>query len=115
MTEKNIIEIKEETSANIPNQRIKKNLNIINTKFVVYFVLNTLFTLLFWYYLGCFCATFKNTQYHLLKDSSISFGLSMIYPFFINLLPGLIRIPSLRDVNKNKEFLYILSKFIQLI
>ena len=115
LTEKNIIEIKEETSANTPTQRIKKNLNIINTKFVVYFVLNILFTLLFWYYLGCFCATFKNTQYHLLKDSSISFGLSMIYPFFINLLPGLIRIPSLRDVNKNKEFLYILSKFIQLI
>ena len=37
----------------------------------------------------------------------------MIYPFGINLLPGLFRIPSLS--NKNKKSLYIFSKIVQLI
>ncbi len=60
-----------------------------------------------------FGAVYKNTQYHLLKDTLISFGLSMLYPFVIYLLPGLFRIPALADPNKNKEYLYKFSKILQ--
>ena len=55
-----------------------------------------------------FCAIYKNTQLHLIKDTLISFGLSFIYPFGINLLPGLFRIPSLSE-KKEIENIYILS------
>ncbi len=48
-----------------------------------------------------FCAVYANTQTHLLKDTFSSFGLSLVYPFGINLIPGLFRIYALRDPKKN--------------
>ena len=115
LTERNIIQIKKEVSLNSINEKTKKRIKIINLKFIVFFILNIIFSFLFWYYLGCFCAVYKNTQMHLLKSALISFSLSMVYPLPINLLPGIMRIPSLRDINKNKSSLYIISKFIQTI
>ena len=50
---------------------------------------------------------------HLIKDTLTSFGLSLVYPFFLNLLPGILRISSLKTTNK--EFMYKISKIIQLI
>ena len=53
-----------------------------------------------------FGAIYKNTQYYLLKDTLISFALSQLYPFAINLIPGFFRIPSLSDKKKQRSFLY---------
>ena len=110
ITEKNIIEIK-----NNKNE-IKKSLNIkkcLNIKIFLFFILNFLFLILFWYYISCFCAIYKNTQIHLIKDTLISFGLSLLYPVGLCLLPGILRIPSLRAFKQNEECTYKLSQFIQ--
>ncbi len=61
-----------------------------------------------------FGAIYKNTQYHLLKDTLISFGLSLVYPFAFYLLPGLFRIPSLSNSQNKKECLYNFSKILQM-
>ena len=52
---------------------------------------------------------YKNTQMILIDDTFISFGLSMLYPLGLNLLPGLFRITSLRIKGKDKECLYKIS------
>ena len=62
-----------------------------------------------------FGAVYKNTQYQLIKDTLISFGLSLVYPFGINLIPGIFRIPALSNIKKNKNSLYKFSKFLQII
>ena len=62
-----------------------------------------------------FCAIYKNTQIHLIKDTLISFGVSLLYPFIIYLLPGFFRIPALSNKNDKRECLYNMSKFIQMI
>ena len=62
-----------------------------------------------------FCAIYINTQLHLIKDILISYSSSLIYPFFIYLIPGLFRITSLSNKKNKKEYLYNLSKLIQLI
>ena len=69
----------------------------------------------FLYYVVCFCAIYKNTQIHLIKDTLVSFALSMLYPFISFLLPGILRIPSLRNKTNNRELLYKLSKFLQIL
>ena len=69
----------------------------------------------FWYFISCFCAVYKNTQTILIKDTLISFALSMSYPFGLNLLPGMFRIPALRATNKDKKCLYKVSGLIALI
>ena len=84
-------------------------------KIIFYFILTFVLLLFFWYYLSCFCAVYKNTQLHLMKDTLISYGLSMLYPFVIYLSPGIFRIPALRAQKGDKETIYKFSKILQLI
>ena len=103
-------------------KKMKKIINIRNTesklfrcltfKFIFFYIIGIIFLLVFWIYLATFCFVYKNTQYYVIKDVSISFGLSLIYPLFYNILPGIFRIPSLK--NKNRKYLYIISKILQL-
>ena len=60
-----------------------------------------------------FGVIYKNSQIHLLKDILMSFGLSLLFPFGIYLIPGIFRIPALSNVNKRKEYLYTFSKLLQ--
>ena len=70
--------------------------------------------IVFWYYVGCFCAVYKNTQIHLISDTLISFSTSLLYPFVLYLLPGIFRIKSLKNNEGNTETMYKISKIIQL-
>ena len=87
----------------------------IKIKFFSYFILSFIFLLFFWYYLSMFCAIYVNTQIHLIKDTLISFGLSLCYPFAIYLIPGIFRIPSLSNRKNKRNLLYGFSKILQLI
>ena len=89
--------------------------NILKIRFILFFIISFIFLLFFWYYISMFGAIYMNTQFHLLKDTLMSFSLSLIYPFIINLLPGIFRIPSLSDPKNKKIYLYNFSKIIQMI
>ena len=91
------------------SKSIKKCLKI---KFILFIIIGFILLLFFWYYLTCFCSVFANSQISLIKDTLISYTLSMIYPFGLNLLPGIFRIPSLRKGNRN--IIYMISKIISL-
>ena len=113
MSERDILKVK---NAKINREdNLKKIINILILKFILFYILDLLFLILFWYYLACFCAVYKNTQICLIKDTLISFSLSLLYPFGFNLLPGIFRIPSLNGNKRNRECLYKTSKIIQLI
>ena len=111
LTEKQIIQIK----ATKNSGSIKKLLLCVKIKLIIFFPLTFLFLVLFWYYLSCFGAVYKSTQIHLLKDTLASFGISLIIPFGIYLLPGLFRIPSLSKRKNKRECLYNFSKILQLL
>ena len=95
-----IIEFKQMKSSNNIDKKKTDLEKKLSVKFVLYFIASFVFLLFFWYYVSMFGAIFKNTQLHLLKDTLISFGSSLIYPFFIYLLPGLFRMPALSDEKK---------------
>ena len=113
MSEKSIIKLKKDSL--ITENKVKDLINCLKIKFFLFFVIEFSLLLFFWYYLSCFCAVYKNTQVHLIKDTLISFGLSLIYPLLLYLLPGVFRILSLRAKNQNRECLYKISKILQLI
>ena len=115
LIEKKIIEIKNSKDININSVKLNKIIKSLKIKFMMFFILVFLFLIAFWYYLSCFGAIYRNTQIHLLKDTIISFILSLIYPLGINLLPGLFRIRALKLRNKRGKCLYFISKVIQLI
>jgi hypothetical protein len=82
-------------------------------KIDIFFILSFLFLFIFWFYVTIFCTIYQNTQILLIKDTVISFGLSLIYPFGFYLMPGIFRILSLKDKAKNRECLYRISLLLQ--
>jgi len=113
LSEDDIINLKQEKE--MENISTKKNdvFRTLHIKFIIFFILSFLLLLLFWYYTTCFCAVYKNTQYHLLKDTLISFATSMGTPFAICFLPSIFRTIALKSKSKSHQFLYGLNKFIQ--
>ena len=115
LTEKQILVIKREKNYKEAEKKSKKIKSCLIMKLIIFFVISFLLMLFFWYFISCFCAVYKNTQVILIKDTLISFLLSMLYPFGLNLLPGMFRIPALRAINKDKKYLYQCSKLVALI
>ena len=113
LPEENIVEIKHNINTIGDKNTIIKLMKCLKIKFCCFFIASLIFLVIFWYYISCFCVVYKNTQLYLIKDTLISYVLSLLYPFGINLIPGLFRIPSLKDSNKKKESLYKFSKIIQ--
>jgi hypothetical protein len=115
LSEKNILAINQEkdfSNAIIKSNRIQKCLKI---KFSFFFIISFILLSFCWYFISCFCLVYINTQLILINDTIISFGLSMLYPFGLNLLPGIFRIPALRVKKRDKKCLYKLSNIIALI
>ncbi len=103
----------------ITENHCDKNINClrikIKIKVLLYFIISTIFLLFFWYYISMFCAIYANRQIHLIKDTILSYLLSLLEPFRVYLIPGLFRVPALSKQNKIRYFLYKFSKIIQLI
>ena len=93
------------------SQKFTRIQKIIKIKFILFFIISFIILGLYWYYVSCFCAVYKNTQIILLEDTLISFGLSLVYPLFIYLIPGVARIPALND----SKACYKISKILQLL
>ena len=112
--QKYILEIKNWKDNETLEKKVTDILKCLKIKLSLFFILTFLFKIIFWFFLGCFCVVYQNTQIHLIKDTLISFGLSFLYPFVIYLIPGIFRIPSLKK-KKKRECLYKFSTIIQSI
>ena len=118
LTDKSILKVKQQTTKELAINMKNQILKCINIKFFIFFVLNFILLVLFWFYLTCFNAIYENTQIYLIENTMISFGLSLIYPFVINIIPSILRMCSLEQGKKDKNTencLYTISKFIQVL
>ena len=115
LTEANILSIKEEKDNQKMLEKSKSIKKCLRIKFIIYFALSILFMLFFWYFISCFCAVYKNTQIVLIKDTLVSYALSMVYPFGLNLLPGLFRIPALKAEKGDRGYRYKLGQLVAFI
>jgi len=115
LSEKNIIELKQEKDETAFYEKSKNISHYLVKKFLIFFILSTFLLFFFWYFISCFCGVYVNTQIIFIKNTFTSFALSMVYPFGLNLLPGLFRIPALRDEQKNQKCLYKISGYVAMI
>ena len=112
LSQDNIVELKQEKGKNNLEEKFNRILKIIRIKIISFFVIAFIILLFFWYYITCFCGIYVNTQIHLIKDTFISLIASLIYPFVVNLIPGIFRIASLRMENHSGKYLYRFSSFL---
>ena len=115
LTDKDILEVKRQKNRDDALKMKKKKLKCMKIKFSIFFILIFILLVMFWYYLTCFNAIYKNTQVYLIENTFISFGFSLLYPFIINIFPTMIRICSIHSDNKDQDYFYKLSKIIQII
>ena len=113
LTDKSIFEIKRQVNLIHANILKTKTLKYMKVKFGVFFFLNLILLVSIWYYLTCWNAIYLNTQIYLIKNTLISFAISLFYPFAINIIPVILRKQSLKK--SKRECLYNASKIAQLL
>ena len=111
LSEKDLLKIKHAKKKRIIE--FSKLIKCLRIKFSIFFIFSFIFLFLFWFYLSCFCSVYINTQRHAINDALISFGLSLLYPFLLNLIPGLFRIASLNSPNKQRNCMYKISQLLE--
>ena len=111
LSQDKIIELKKAKGKNNLDEKYNKIVKILNIKIILFFVIAFIILLFFWYYIICFCCIYVNTQIHLIKDTFISIITSLIYPFILNLIPGIFRIAALRIEKPSRKCLYKFSYF----
>ena len=100
LSEKSIINlktIKNKLKAFEKSVELNRNLMI---KFNLFYYISLLFLIFFWYYISTFCAVYKNTQIIFIKNTLSSFTLTLVYPFLLNLFPGIFRMSALKPKKK---------------
>ena len=112
LSQRNLLELKNEEDWKEIDDKAVKTKKCLNIKYILFYVLSFIFLTLFWYYLSSFCAVYRNSQFHVITNTFISFGISLLYPFIFNILPCIFRTASLK--NKNECF-YNISQFFQLL
>ena len=116
----NFLALSEDDALNLKHEKIFNRIEIVKSetmsgykiKFAFFFLFSLASLVFFWYYIACFCAVYENTQIHLLSDSLISFGTSLLTPFAIYLLAPLIRINTLKTKSRTNEMLFNFGQMI---
>ena len=113
MSEKKICEIKKQINLEKAKAIALKAKKVFKIMYICFFIISDIYLLFCWYFLSSFGALYQNTQKYLIINTLISFGFSLVYPFFVNLIPSGLRSYSLREPNRVR--VYEISKIIQLI
>jgi len=115
LSEKDILSVKNEKSLENIVKRIEYIKKCLKIKSSIFYILSFILIIFFWYFMSSFCAVYKNTQITLIKDTILSFGLSMFLQFGLYLIPGIFRILALRAKNKDQKCLYKFGNLISLL
>ena len=113
LSDSNILEIKRQKNADLAEKITSKVKIKLKFKYAIFFILGIIFLSFLWLSLSSFSSMFINTQLYVLKNALFAFLISLIYPFFINILPCIFRIMSLRTKQKDHKILFNISKFLQ--
>ena len=113
LSQSELIDIKKEPNQNKSKKMADKSKKCLKIKLYSFFAFGLVLLLFCWYYISAFAAVYINTQMHLIKDTLISFGISITYPFVINFIPGIFRFQSFKK--HNRECLFKTGQIISLI
>ena len=112
LTDKHIYQIKDLNNDTTNMKQINIIIRCIQLKLFFYFIFTFIFFGIYWYITASFCAVYENTQNAFIKDSLMSYLLSLIYPFILYSIPSGLRLCAIKSKNMKLECLYKLSDII---
>ena len=110
LTDKHFYQVKE--CKKVSKKSMLGIMKCIQIKICFFFVFTSVIFIFYWYLVTCFCAVYQNTQIAFIKDSLLSFVLSISIPFGLYLIPSFLRIISLKVKKFKLEFVYKASGVI---
>ena len=110
LTDKHFYQVKE--SKKVSKQLILGIMRCVQIKICFFFIFTSLMFIFYWYLVTCFCAVYQNTQIAFIKDSLLSFALSICIPFVLYLIPSFLRIIALKVKKSKLECIYKVSGVI---
>ena len=115
LSENNILLIKQQLTLKLALEQSTKSKKCIYIKIGLFYLITFILLVFYWYFISCFCAVYNNTQIILIKNCIISFITSLIYPFFLYLIPSFLRFFSLKYKKQDRKMIYKISKYLSLI
>ena len=115
LTDRSVLYVKQQSTRQLAEIEKEKILKCVNIKFAIFFILNFILLILFWFYLVSFNGTYENTQIYLIENTFIGFAFSLVYPFFWNIIPAALRMLALGTIKPENGCLYMASKICQII
>ena len=112
LSQNDIIELKKKQNIGKVVSSTFKIKNCIKNKITIFYIIGFVLLICFWYYVTAFCAVFLNVQISLLKNTIITFIFSMLYPFLLNLFPGIFRMCS---ISLKSKCCFNFSRFLSII
>ena len=96
-------------------KKIQKILIKIGIKCILFFTIILVLLFVFWVYVSCFCAVFEKTQIFAIILTLISYGMFLILPFILSLIPPIFRILALKgnEMTTKNLCIYRLSQILQ--
>ena len=107
LSEKKVVAVKEEIRKDPKDLdiNIQKLFKVLKIKFAFFFVITFIILIVYWFYITCFCAIYKNTQIYLIKDTVSSFIMSLVTPFAMFFIPGIFRRFALKAEKMNRNII----------
>ena len=93
-------------------KKISEIIKCIYIKLTIFFIFTFIFFFIYWYIITVFCGVYRNTQITFIKDSLLSFVITLLYPFVLYFISASLRICSIRDSKKRFKCIYSFSYII---
>jgi hypothetical protein len=116
--EKDILKIRKSgiQKTNKKNPTIYKSLTMVIIKCYIFYFISFIFLGFIWIYIACFFNIFQNTQIYVIQNSIISFGVSLLSPIVLYLIPTIFRKLSIKGDGVHGIYcIYAISKILQTI
>ena len=111
LTDKHFYEIKSYIIKG-KTEKIPKVIRRAKIKLFIFFSIIPILLVIYWYIVAVFCGVYRNTQMVFIKDSVISFLISLTYSFALYFLSSGLRICALRDSKQRFNWIFKLSNII---
>ena len=83
LSQRDLLDLKNEDDLSKLNDKIAKTRRCLSIKYIGFYTISFLFLVFFWYYLSSFCAIYRNSQFYVIKNTFISFAISLLFPFYL--------------------------------
>ena len=96
------------------NPVVHKSLSMVIIRCYIFYLVNFIILSFIWIYITSFFIIFQNTQIYVIKNTLISFGVSLVAPFILCVLPAFLRTVAVKGDGAHGNYcLYIITKIIQ--